>query len=102
MSDHVIELAGFTGTILRPGDAGYDDARTVFNAMVDRRPAVIARCTSTADVSAAVRFARANDLEISVYGGGHSVTGAAVVDGGICVDLRGLKDMSVDPAQRVA
>ncbi|MDQ1695122.1 MAG: hypothetical protein QOJ03_475 [Frankiaceae bacterium] len=102
MSELVIELPGFAGTIFRPGDPDYDEARTVFNAMVDRRPALIARCTCTADVSAAVRFARANNLEISVYGGGHSVTGAAVVDGGMCVDLRGLKTIAIDAQKRVA
>ena len=102
MAELTAGIAGFTGTTLRPGDADYDEARRVFNGLIDRRPAIIARCSSTADVSAAVRFGRANDLEISVYGGGHGVTGAAVVDGGLCVDLRGLKTMEVDPEQRVA
>jgi FAD/FMN-containing dehydrogenase len=102
MAELLADIAGFTGTIFRPGDAGYDEARAVFNGMIDRRPAIIARCTSTADVSAAVRFGRANGLEMSVYGGGHSVTGAAVVDDGLCIDLRGIKTMEVDPAQRLA
>jgi FAD/FMN-containing dehydrogenase len=97
-----VELPGFTGTVLRPGDPGYDAARAVFNAMIDRRPAVIATCTSTADVAAAVRHARAHNLEISVYGGGHGVTGAAVCDGGLCIDLRGLNSVAVDPAERLA
>src|SRR5690349_21667972 len=78
MSDLKTELTGFTGTVLRPGDEGYDDARSVFNGLIDRRPALIARCTSAEDVAAAVRFGRAEALTISVYGGGHSVTGAAV------------------------
>jgi FAD/FMN-containing dehydrogenase len=93
-------LPGFTGTVLRPGDEGYDDARTVFNGLIDSRPAMIARCSSTADVAAAVRYARANDLSVSVYGGGHGVTGAAVAEGSLCVDLRGLKTADVDPDSR--
>src|SRR6476660_3112442 len=93
---------GFNGRLLRPGDDGYDEARSVFNGMIDRRPALIARCTSTADVAAAVRFGRAEALTISVYGGGHSVTGAAVTDDGLCIDLRGLKHLSVDPGSRTA
>jgi len=93
-------LPGFTGTVMRPGDDGYDDARTVFNGLIDSRPAMIARCNSTADVAAAVRHARANDLTVSVYGGGHGVTGAAVAEGALCVDLRGLKTADVDPDSR--
>ena len=70
MSDLKTELTGFTGTTLQPGDAGYDEARAVFNGLIDRKPALIAQCTSAADVAAAVRFGRAEGLEISVYGGG--------------------------------
>lgn len=92
----------FTGTVLKPGDAGYDEARHVFNAMVDRRPERILRCTSTAEVASAVDSAVAAGLPLSVYGGGHGVTGSAVVDGGVCIDLRGLDTVSVDPAQRLA
>ena len=101
MSDVITDLPGFTGTLIRPGDAGYDEARAVFNGMIDRRPALIARCASTANVVAAVRHARERGLELTVYGGGHSVTGAAVCDGGLCVDLRGLKDIEVDPEHHV-
>src|SRR5258706_13873188 len=78
------ELEGFSGTLLHPGDGGYDEARTVFNAMVDRRPSVIARCSKTSDVVAVVNFARDGGLPLSVYGGGHGVTGAAVIDGAVC------------------
>jgi FAD/FMN-containing dehydrogenase len=102
MTELRTEIAGFTGTTLRPGDSGYDEARSVFNGLIDRRPAVIARCTSAADVAAAVRFGRAEALTISVYGGGHSVTGAAVFDDGLCIDLRGLTSSSVDPVARLA
>ena len=102
MSDLTTALTGFEGTTLRPGDDGYDEARSVFNGMIDRRPALIARCTTTADVAAAVRFGRAEALTISVYGGGHSVTGAAVTDDGLCIDLRGLKALTVDPTSRTA
>jgi FAD/FMN-containing dehydrogenase len=96
------EIPGFAGQLLHDGDTGYDDARTVFNAMIDRRPALIARCTNADDVSAAVRFAVGNALPISVYGGGHGVTGAAVIDGGVCIDLRPMHAVDVDPAARLA
>src|SRR5687768_13836690 len=92
------ELPGFGGALMHPGDAGYDDARAVFNGMVDRRPALIARCATDEDVIAAVNLARTEHLPLSVYGGGHGVTGAAVCDGGVCIDLRGLKAVTVDPA----
>src|SRR5688572_8600826 len=90
-----------TGTILRPGADGYDDARKVFNGMIDRRPAFIARCASTEDVVAAVRYARSRGLVISVYGGGHSVTGSAVCDDGVCIDLRPMNAIEVDPETRI-
>ena len=96
------DVEGFGGTLIRPGDEGYDDARQVFNGMIDRSPALIARCTSAADVAAVVRLARAEDLPLSVYGGGHGVTGSAVVDAGVCVDLRGMKGITVDPVARTA
>lgn len=91
-----------TGDAYTPGDAGYDDARTVFNGMIDRRPAVIAQCETGPDVARAVRFGRDNDLEIAVRGGGHSVAGMAVTDGGIVVDLRRIHTVVVDPQSRAA
>ena len=94
------ELDGFAGTILRPDDAGYDEARSVFNGMIDRRPAVIARCSGVDDVIAVVALARENDLPLSVYGGGHGVTGSAVVDAGVCLDMRDLREVVVDPDAR--
>ena len=95
-----IELPGFRGELLRSGDEGYDAARQVFNGMIDRRPALIARCAGSDDVAAAVNLAREQDLPLSIYGGGHGVTGSAVVDAGICADLRTLKGVEVDPDTR--
>ena len=80
----------------------YDDARAVWNGTVDRRPRLIARCTGTADVAAAVRFARDRDLEIAVRGGGHNVAGTAVCDDGIVIDLSAMRAVSVDPVDRTA
>ena len=94
------ELPGFSGDILNPGDAGYDEARKVFNGMIDRSPAIIARCADADDVAAAVNLAREHDLPLSVYGGGHGVTGSAVVDAGICIDLRRMNAVDVDPDAR--
>src|ERR671910_3808616 len=96
------ELPGFTGELIHPGDATYDEARAVFNAMIDRKPALIARCTNADDVAAAVNVARDQDIALSIYGGGHGVTGSAVVDAGICIDLRTLNRVDVDPDQRTA
>jgi len=94
--------AQFSGEILTPVDAGYDEARSVFNGMIDRKPERIMRCASAEDVAAAITAARADGLVVSVYGGGHGVTGSAVVDGGVCVDLRGLDHVEVDPEARRA
>ncbi|MFJ9350050.1 FAD-binding oxidoreductase [Streptomyces sp. NPDC101237] len=90
------------GAVFAPGDAGYDDARTVFNAMIDRRPAVIAQCADDADVVRAVRFGRELDLAIAVRGGGHSVAGSASGDAALVVDLRRMHEVTVDPAARTA
>jgi FAD binding domain/Berberine and berberine like len=83
-----------------PGDEGYDAARALPNAMIDRRPAVIARCTGAADVLACIRFAREKQVLVAVRGGGHSVAGKAVCDDGIVIDLSGMKGIRVDPANR--
>ena len=99
---HTFDIPGFGGELIHPGDDGYDEARAVFNGMIDRRPVVIARVASTDDVVATVRFARDQSLPVSVYGGGHGVTGAAVVDAGICLDLRGMRSVAVDPAAKTA
>ena len=86
-----------TGRVLSPQDAGYDEARAVHNGLVDRRPAVIVRCRSTADVVAALAFARRAGLEVSVRGGGHNVAGRAVTDGGVMISLADMRDVAVDP-----
>jgi FAD/FMN-containing dehydrogenase len=90
------------GELLTPEHSGYDAARRVFNAMIDKRPAAIARCTGAADVLACVRFAREHDLLVSVRGGGHSLAGKAVCDDGLVIDLSGMKGIRVDPVGRVA
>ncbi|MFE0253424.1 FAD-binding protein [Streptomyces sp. NPDC059010] len=86
------------GDVFAPGDPGYDEARAVFNTMIDRRPAVIAQCVDEDDVVRAVRFGRELDLNIAVRGGGHSVAGMAVNDGGLVVDLRHMRAVGIDPA----
>ncbi|MFE9454870.1 FAD-binding oxidoreductase [Streptomyces sp. NPDC006739] len=90
------------GDVFAPWDQGYDEARRVFSALSDRRPAVIARCADETDVVRAVRFARDLDLRIAVRGGGHGLAGAARVDGALLVDLRRMRRVSVDPAARTA
>lgn len=90
------------GVLLRPGDAAYDAARTVWNTMVDRRPALIARCASVTDVSQAVQFARHHHLLVAVRGGGHNVTGSAVCEGGMMIDLSLMKGSHVEPRTQIA
>lgn len=90
------------GPLLMPGQDGYDRARQVWNGMIDRRPALIARCTGAADVARSVQFARANDLLVAVRSGGHSTSGQSVCDGGLMIDLSGLRGVRVDPRARRA
>ncbi|HKF00597.1 MAG TPA: FAD-binding oxidoreductase [Actinomycetes bacterium] len=97
-----VQIPGFRGDLITPDHRDYDDARAVWNGTVDRRPRLIARCSGTADVAAAVRFARAGDLEIAVRGGGHNVAGTAVCDDGIVIDLSAMRAVSVDPVGRTA
>jgi FAD/FMN-containing dehydrogenase len=92
----------FRGALIRRDDPDYDDARSIWNGMIDRSPVLIARCTGTADVIEAVRFANANNLKISVRGGGHNVAGNAICDDGIVIDLSLMKGIHVDPAQKTA
>jgi len=94
--------ANLRGSVLTPTDAAYDDTRRIFNAMIDHRPALIARCAAAADVVACVQFARAQGLQVSARGGGHNVSGKSVTDGGLMIDLAPMKGCRVDAARRTA
>jgi FAD/FMN-containing dehydrogenase len=94
--------AGFSGEALAPGDPDYEVARRIHNGLIDRRPALIARCGDTADVARAIDFGREHDLELSVRGGGHNVAGKAVTDDGLMIDLSPMKGVEVDPRARTA
>jgi len=99
----VRDLSGaLKGPVLRPGDSGYDDARRIWNGMIDRRPDLIARCADAADVVAAVDFARTVNVVVSVRGGDHNAAGNAVCDGGLMIDLSMMKGLTVDPVARTA
>src|SRR4051812_27314580 len=91
---------GFSGQVLLPGTGDYQAARTIWNAMIDKRPAVIARCASVTDVVRAVRFARDTGLPLAVRGGGHNIAGSALCDGGVVVDLSRMKSATVDAGAR--
>ncbi|MEV5968374.1 FAD-binding oxidoreductase [Streptomyces sp. NPDC051921] len=90
------------GEVIGPEDAGYDEAREIYNAMIDRRPAVIARCADSTDVRAAVRYARETGMDLAVRGGGHSGGGLCLVDGSLMIDLSGMRWVRVDPEARTA
>jgi FAD/FMN-containing dehydrogenase len=92
-------LPDFAGTLLAPGEPAFEDARRVFNGLIDRVPALIAQCTSTRDICAALRFAIEGDYEITVRGGGHSVAGHCVCDGGMMIDLSSMRAVEVDAAR---
>jgi FAD/FMN-containing dehydrogenase len=92
--------AGFKGALIDPSDARYDETRAVFNAMIDRRPGLIARCTTAEDVAAAIDFARREGLLVSVRGGGHNAGGLGVCDDGLVIDLSEMSDVQVDPVKR--
>ena len=92
--------AGMRGPVIQPDDAGYDEARAVYNAMIDRRPAAIARCADAADVMTAVRFAAANGQTVSVRGGGHNAGGLGVWDDALTIDLSAMRGVTVDPVAR--
>jgi FAD/FMN-containing dehydrogenase/DNA-binding HxlR family transcriptional regulator len=95
-------IRDFEGTLITPDDPEYDRARAVWNGAIDRRPRYIARCLSSADVAAALAFGRGRDLQMSVRAGGHGVAGAAVCDGGLVIDLRAMKSITVDPVNMTA
>jgi FAD/FMN-containing dehydrogenase len=94
--------ASLRGPLLRPGDAGYDGARRIWNGMIDRKPALIARCTGPADVMASVRFARQHNLRLAVRGGGHNIGGSGLCDGGLVIDLSAMRSVRVDPKAKRA
>jgi FAD/FMN-containing dehydrogenase len=104
LSDAAVQTlrTNFRGPLLRPGDAEYDATRKVWNGMIDRRPALIARCIGAADVIAAVNFAREQELLVAVRGGGHNVAGSAVCDGGLMIDLSLMRGVYVDAQARTA
>lgn len=100
--DTAVLAANFQGELIYPGDANYDEARGIWNGMIDRRPALIVRCVSVADVQVAVAFARESGWPLSVRGGGHNVAGHAVNDGGLVIDLSLMKSVAVDESARLA
>lgn len=89
--------AALRGTLILPQDAAYDDARALYNSMIDRRPAAIARVADTADIIACVNFARTHELELAVRGGGHQASGLALADDGLAIDLAAMRSTTVDP-----
>ena len=93
---------GVRGTVCLPGEAGYDAASAIWNAMIDRRPGLVVCCAGAADVMRAVRFARANGLLVAVRGGGHNIAGNAICDGGLMIDLSPMRSIRVDPTARKA
>ncbi len=102
-SKHVDALrASLRGTVLLEGDPAYDDTRSIWNAMIDRRPALIARCIGVSDIVACVNFARTHGIALSMKGGGHNIAGTAVSDGGLMIDLAGMRGVWVDAKNRVA
>src|SRR3989442_7684230 len=99
--DAIHDLArSLSGRLVLRDDPTYDEARTIWNRMIDKRPALIARCAGPEDVVSAIRFAREHDLLLSVKGGGHNVTGHAVCHGGLMLDLSPMKEARVDPERR--
>jgi FAD/FMN-containing dehydrogenase len=94
--------SSLAGTVIGPEDAEYDAARICFNALVDRRPAVIAQCLGPADVATSFDFARVHGLEVAVRGGGHNPAGHCVLDGGLVIDLSRMRSVDVDGAAQIA
>jgi len=101
-TDKNLSLGGLAGETILPGETGFDEARAVWNAMIDRQPAMIVRCRNATDVIAAVKHARGNDLPISIRGGGHNVAGHAVCNDGLMIDLSLMRKVTVDADRRIA
>ncbi len=95
-------LADLHGELICPGDDGYESARRVWNGMIDKHPDVIVRCVDMVDVVTAIQFARLHHLSVAVRGGGHSVSGSSVCDGGMVIDLSRMKGIWIDPEQKTA
>ncbi|HKJ35113.1 MAG TPA: FAD-dependent oxidoreductase, partial [Solirubrobacterales bacterium] len=91
-----------TGTVHHPGEPEYDDAITLFNSMIEKRPRIVARCNTSADVAAAIAYARARGLPFAARAGGHSVTGLSIAEGGVVADMRGIDSVEVFPERRIA
>jgi FAD/FMN-containing dehydrogenase len=103
LSQDVLDgLKRLRGPLLTPADAGYEDSRTVWNSMIDRRPALVVRCLGTTDVIECVRFARERDLLLCIKGGGHNLAGLPGADGGLLLDLSLMRGVWVDPLRRIA
>jgi FAD/FMN-containing dehydrogenase len=103
MPDPIAALEGaVNGRVIRPESSDYDDARRTFNSLIDRRPLAMVRCMSDEDVAATIACARDNGLPLGVRGGGHSVAGLAIVESGIVADMSMLRDVSIDPDERLA
>src|SRR5215216_1522084 len=104
LGESVVEQfgSGLRGELLRPGDAGYEEARKVWNGLIDKHPALIVRCAGVGDVIDSVNLAREHDMLLAVRGGGHNVAGNAVCDGGLVIDLSPMKGIRVDPIKRTA
>jgi FAD/FMN-containing dehydrogenase len=101
--DRLVQLRSqIRGTVMTPGDPGYDPARTIWNGMIDRRPALIVRCAGVSDVRRALAFGREVGLTIAIRGGGHHIAGNAVCDGGVMIDLSPMRSVRIDPARRRA
>ena len=94
--------ASVSGGVLTPEDSQYEETRALFNAMIEKQPAAIARCETSADVAASIAFARANELDIAVRAGGHSVAGHSLCDDGLVIDVRPMKTIQIDPARKTA
>src|SRR5580704_11577252 len=102
MADYNALKLHLRGELIEPGDAKYDDARKLFNAMIDKRPAAIARCVDVADVMACVNHARSSGIRLAVRGGGHNGPGLGSCDGGLVIDLSRMRGVRVDPAAKTA